>query len=188
MKLVFDIPNATVGGNWVYYDVIAEPANRGTMLGIRNTNRNIQGHFYRSGETSLVLLEEDFKMIQSGVVFKKFSPFLETYNEMLGWMEAFGFIEFWRQKYVYFSSMSKVEDIGPQVLTMDHLRIGFLACVIPLGLAVLIFIAELLKSKLSWNRESIFRKMQQMFYCVVPFFIFLFVIFATLFMSGMNWH
>ena len=60
-------------------------------------------------------------------------------------MEPNGLMEHWRRLQSY--SITKLEEVGPQVLTMDHLRIGFLACCIPLALAVIAFIGECAWSK-----------------------------------------
>ena len=67
------------------------------MLACRKNIEEIETGEYRSGKTSFVFLEEDYKMIYSGIIFKDFSPFLETYNEIIGWMEAYGFMEGWRR-------------------------------------------------------------------------------------------
>ena len=94
----------------------------------------------------MTLMEEDYKMMHYRIVFKSFSPYFEVYNEVLGWMESKGFMSFWRQKYDYY--LQRIEDMGPQVLTMDHLKDRFLACLVQLTLSVIVFIRELLMSKI----------------------------------------
>lgn len=44
------------------------------------------------------------------------------------------------------------EEIGPQVLTMDHL--GFIFCSFPLGIRVVLFVAEILisQTKIFWHK------------------------------------
>lgn len=133
---------------WNFFNVIAEPGNRAAMLTFEKTNMYLEKLRFRSGTSSLVMLEENYKMVYAGLDFKAFSPFLDAYNEILGWMEAFGFIELWRRDLVY-NSVIKTEEVGPQVLTMDHLQVGFLACLIPLTLSVAVFIAEHVKSTIS---------------------------------------
>ena len=141
LKVAFDIPD-DYEHFWGFFDIISEPTNRATTLTFRHTIKRIQEDFYSSEIPSLVLLEEDYKMIYAGIYFRAFSPFFETYNEMLGWMETFGFIELWRRRAEY-NLQSKSEEIGPQVLTMDHLRVGFLACLIPLTISAFAFFVEL---------------------------------------------
>ena len=68
---------------------------------------------------------------------------------MLGWMESNGLMEQWRQKYFEYSSVRETEDIGPQILTMDHLKVGFLACLVPINLCIVAFIGEVLWPKIS---------------------------------------
>ena len=59
---------------------------------------------------------------------------------MIAKMEANGLMERWRKLQSF--SNTKVEDIGPQILTMDHLRLGFLACCIFMVLAIIAFTGE----------------------------------------------
>ena len=87
-----------------------------------------------------------------------YSPFLETYNEMLGWMEAFGFMANWREYYRN-SIPIIIEELGPQILTMDHLRIGFLACCIPLVCSIAVFIGELFCSRFL-QKFDVFKRKQ----------------------------
>ena len=83
-----------------------------------------------------------------GIVFKKFSPFFETYNEVKGWLESNGMMEKYRQENKV--SKKKPEELEPQVLTMDHLRIGFLACLIVASVSFVAFTGELM-----WLRYDI---------------------------------
>ena len=56
-------------------------------------------------------------------------------------MEPNGLMSHWRRLRSF--STTKIEEIGPQVLTMDHLKLGFLACCIPMVLAI---------SEFAWSR------------------------------------
>ena len=107
----------------------------------------IQHQFYCSGTTSLNIMDEAYKTAYAGVPYKKLSPYVEVFNEILAKMEPNGMMEYWR-RFKSFST-TKIEQIGPQVLTLDHLKIGFLACCIPMVLAVIAFIGELAWSSLS---------------------------------------
>ena len=170
MTVVFDIPT-DLEESWKYFNVVVEPSNRATVLTHRQTINEIEIVDYRSGKTSLVLINEDYKMIYSAIMFKAFNPFIETCMEILGWMEAFGFMELWRREWIYLPSINS-EDVGPQVLTMDHLRVGFLACCIPLILSVAAFIAELVWSRLDliiiWIRQC----MRRILFLIVPSIFF----------------
>ena len=105
----------------------------------------IQHKVYRSGTTSMRFLDEPYKIVGSGVKFLRSSALVEVFNEMLAKMEPNGLMEYWRRLRSF--STTKIEEIGPQVLTMDHLRIGFLACCITMILAVIVFIGELARSR-----------------------------------------
>ena len=134
-------------GNYLkYLENVAEPSNKAAMSADSTLIEEIQHKMYRSGTTSLQVLNEPYKMVYSGLRFKRCSPFLEVFNEMVAKMEPNGLMEYWRRFQSY--STTKIEDIGPQVLTMDHLRLGFLACCIPMTLAVIAFIGEFAWSRL----------------------------------------
>ena len=146
LKLVYDIEGDV---SFRFLDVISEPSNQACSMAYSDTIREINTDAYRSGETSLVLLDEDYMTFPLVLLFRDYSPYLETYNEMLGWMESNGLMEQWREKYFKYSSVRKSEDIGPQVLTMDHLKLGFLACLIPINFCVAAFIGEVLLPKVA---------------------------------------
>ena len=131
-----------------FFNAIAEPSNRVTLITYKWIIKAIEHEKYRSGTTSVVVLEEDYKLLYAGMMFRAFCPYLEIYNQILGMMESNGQMEYWRQNFYYPPSPPKPEDIGPQVLTMDHLRIGFLACCIPAVLSIFAFIGELVWSRI----------------------------------------
>ena len=96
-------------------------------------------------------------------MFKNFSPFFETYNEIKGWLESNGMMEKFRQNNI--TSRREPEELGPQVLTMDHLRLGFLACLIVAAVSVAAFIGELIWSRLviafKANIQNVFEKKRE---------------------------
>ena len=142
---------------WNFFNVISEPANKATLVTMKWSIKKIQAKDYRSGETSLALLEEDYMTVPMGMRFTKFSPLFEIYNKMLGLMESNGLMEYWRQTFKP-SSLLKVENIGPEVLTMDHLKVGFLTCLIPLILSIIAFVGEKITSKLVPTFRKLFER------------------------------
>ena len=132
--------------NALYSDIVAEPANRATTSRSRGAINKIEKVYYHSGTSSLQMLEENYKTLHSGIVFKEYSPFFETYNEIKGWLESNGIMEKFRQN----NKILRIEpeELGPQVLTMDHLRLGFLACLIVAAVSVAAFFGELMWPKL----------------------------------------
>lgn len=76
--------------------------------------------------------------------FPPFNPFFEEFNGKVALMVSSGVIERWYRDFFALSHVKRIADeIGPEVLTMEHLDIGFVVCLIPMGLSVLVFICEL---------------------------------------------
>lgn len=144
------------------YHIIAEPANKATMLGIPKVLSLIHNVHYRKGVSSIIILEEKFRMVSMGMAFKDHSPFYKVVNDKIRQMLAGGLINYWIEANANFKGTLKTEnDIGPQVLTMDHLEIGFKVCAIPLVLSTFAFIGEILtKNVHQWyqNFTSIFKR------------------------------
>lgn len=117
---------------------------------------------YRSGEPSLRFLEKPTHSFYWVHTFPEFSPLIEDFNDMLGRIVAIGITGNWN----FFAPFSKKpgDDIGPQVLTMDHLTVGFIACFCPLGVAILTFIMEIIVHKLSVSANSIILWYTKAFY------------------------
>ena len=136
---------------WKYFDIISEPSNRATAIAQPTVIGEIQHIKYRTGTTSMKFLDQSCRFFSLGVVFKKSSSFLKVFNEKLAKMEPNGLMEYWRRFQSY--STTKIEEIGPQVLKMDHLRLGFLACCIPMALGFVVLIGEL-----AWSRLVIFSR------------------------------
>ena len=90
MKVEFDIP--VESDFWAFLNAIAEPSNRVTQMTLKDTIDELQVLAYRRGASSVMMLEDDWITLYSGIIFKAFSPFFEIYNEMLGWMESNGIL------------------------------------------------------------------------------------------------
>lgn len=81
--------------------------------------------------------------ITCGYGFKPFSPFYETFKDMFGQLVTLGFSSSMELQ-LPLPPNKRTEDleIGPQILTMDHLGLGFIACLIFMGLATVVFFME----------------------------------------------
>ena len=139
-----------------YQDLASESSNQAATDDYRYELNYIEKHAYRSGITSLSALDEDYITYHSGVVFKQFSPYFETFNDVNIWFESNGIMEKWRRESEY--SSTKPDELGPQILTMDHLKIGFLACLVPLIIIIPVFIAELVRSKVEIAIKKYFHR------------------------------
>lgn len=124
------------------FDIIAEPANVGATLAAPYSLSKISNK-YRSGVSSIALLEDFLFTIPVAVAFPYFSPLVETFNEKMHQLLAGGFIAQWYTDIMNPKGLTiKPDEIGPQVLTMDHVTIGFLFCLCPLMLGFVAFICE----------------------------------------------
>lgn len=106
---------------------------------------------YRSGTSSLLCLDENRETSPQGLLFIPrfipFSPFYEEFNEKIIQMHSAGLTKYWyqdkfRRLGVRFGVKMKPVDIGSQVLTMEHLEVPFIACLIPMVTSILAFIIE----------------------------------------------
>ena len=139
-----------------YRDVASDSSNRAATDDYRYELNYIEKHAYRSGITSLLPLDEDYITYHFGVVFKHFSPYFETFNDVKIWFESNGIMEKWRRDSE--DSSTKPDELGPQILTMDHLKIGFLACLVPLIIIIPVFIAEIVRSKVEIAIKKYFHR------------------------------
>lgn len=78
-------------------------------------------------------------------MFWPLNPFFDYFNQILGELEAGGFLIYWRKNEINPQGFKrKLEEIGPQVLTMEHLEIGFLVCLFPFGISAIVFVFEII--------------------------------------------
>lgn len=106
---------------------IVEPEEKLTQMEQRQVLTHINIH-YRSGFSSLSLLEENVKTTPAGLVFRLFSPLIELFNEKCHQLLAGGFIAHWNNhEFNPKGFKMKLDKIGPQVLTMEHVNVCFLS-------------------------------------------------------------
>ena len=138
------------------FNIAVEPSNNAIVASNRGTlAKYIDNRAYRSGTTSLTYLDEDHKLVYTGILFKTFSPFIEVYNEKLEWLKTGGLLDYWK---LYEYLPPKLDEIGPQVLTLDHLIVAFLICLAPLSLCCAALIAELIWSRIASSYKKISQK------------------------------
>lgn len=123
------------------FDIVAEPANRGVGNSFDFRFWKVTRKRYRSGAPSLSVLEDNYVTLTFQFRFKQFSPFFETFNDLIGRIIASLVMKKWYDG--LFPLNKKVEAIGPQVLTMEHLELGFIACLMMLGLATAVFLVKI---------------------------------------------
>lgn len=122
--------------------IIVEPENEATTLVPRNL-LTIFNNLFRSGFSSLSCLEENYDTAQLGLKYPTLSPLVEIFNEKIHQLMDAGLISYWYNKMKNPSGITKKPDeIGPQVLTMDHVTVGFLVCLCPSIMSILMFVCE----------------------------------------------
>lgn len=128
-------------------DFVVEPSNKGTMLVTEEYFAFIHTTEYRSGFSSITLSETKLQTTMMGILFRMFSPLYETFNDRVYQMIANGVLPFLHRVQTKIDLQKDREriremKIGPQVLTTEHLKIGFIVSFIPLVFAILAFFVE----------------------------------------------
>lgn len=99
---------------------------------------------YRSGVSSILFLEETVTTVFEIFRFASSSPFFDYFNEILSDLTTGGFLIYWEKSFINPRGLKmKVDEIGPQVLTMEHLMLGFQISLGALGTASVVFGLEI---------------------------------------------
>lgn len=136
-------------------DILAEPSNKATTVFSQTVMSINSNQLYRSGIPSVAMMEKTLVTMLHGYLFPYFSPILEQFNEIVHLLLSNGLIYYWDDIVVNPKGLKmKQEEIGPQVLTMDHLTVGFLACLCPVIFSILVFIGEVLLFKVKSRKKT----------------------------------
>jgi hypothetical protein len=120
-----------------------EPENKATIFGLEIQLSQVNNYKLKSGVSSLILLQEKVHSFYLGLVFDRGNPFFDIIDELILYLMSGGLIQFWRKTRLMHRGMFKIQEkVPPQVLTMGHLEIGFLICLIPMGLSLIAFLIE----------------------------------------------
>lgn len=125
------------------FKYMSEPDNRTGMIVQRDWMLNFFRAELHSGLPSISILDEKFETMYVHLIFTRNLPysckFLQKINEMI----STGIIQKFRYEIFDDHQPNKKEEkIEPQVLTMDHLRIGFFSFLIACSLSATIFLVE----------------------------------------------
>lgn len=124
-------------------EIVSEPSNKGVAQATDEIARMVTARLsrIRNGFASLKVLKEILVSVPQMLGFKPFSPLFETFNDMTGQFSSVGFFtELFG--WMNYSSDGRFGDVGPQVLTMDHIGLCFIICSIPLALGFVVFLIE----------------------------------------------
>lgn len=142
-------------------DVIAEPANKFAVLQYSTVLSEIHNE-QRSGVSSIKILGEKVDTFFLTFKFIAFNPFVDYINQIMDELAAGGFLSYWRKLEMNPKGFkTKIDDIGPQVLTMEHLEIGFVICLYLYAICEIIFVFEIV-----FNRENV-SKISKLLICKV---------------------
>ena len=104
---------------------------------------------YYTGTSSLTMLEETYGYFYVGIPFTTFNPVFEEINEKTHQALAAGIFPEFLYDDKFRNAMKQLSDEVPVlVLTMDHLNIGFLACLIPMIMSLVAFVFEFVLPKI----------------------------------------
>lgn len=118
----------------------AEPANK-FFVAVTAEEFAARNNEFIFGRSSLILLKENIKTSYSCLVYKAESPFKKIFDIKLIQLHESGIIANLTSKIDLIENSEK--EIGPEVLTMEHLEIGFLAWLVPLIISVVCFVFEI---------------------------------------------
>lgn len=139
--MCFSLPTKKFTGDHCFNEIV-EPSNRAMVIVPEFLLSNLNMRL-RSGFIDFTTLEETLSTIPMGLRFPERSPYYETFNNKIGRMVSNGVVRRWMRYMRNPKGIKRTkEEIGPQILTLDHLGVGFLACTIPLALGIIAFIFE----------------------------------------------
>jgi hypothetical protein len=124
----------------------SEPANEcATKVWRKHYISFFNQMFGPTKQPSTHMLEENLFSIPWYLVMTTVLPYTATFMDKVDEMISSGLVQKWHDKNFAVVKNAKQfkEDVEPQVLTVEHLWIGFLAFVILLTLSVLVFLLEL---------------------------------------------
>lgn len=128
------------------YEIVAEPANKLVRFGYSSDLSMIHNNhykYYRSGFSSIKILEGSSTLSSNSISFRAFNPFFEHFNKVSGDLATGGILIHWESMMLNPRGLKmKVEEIGPQVLTMEHLMFGFHIYLVALAISTAMFLVE----------------------------------------------
>jgi len=122
-------------------DQIAEPSFKGTMIVTENTLLSINAANYASGTTSIKLLKEPIMKMVFGIMLPVKHPIVETFNLKILQLNSAGLIQYWIARNLGNRDEPEPES-EPEVLTLEHLAIGFKIHTFFLIISAIAFVLE----------------------------------------------
>lgn len=92
------------------------------------------------GVTSMRMMEQKTQFLPVSFMVDSGKIVFHEYNEIIRRLRDAGITEYWKNYYI---RNEKVDEFGPEILTLSQLEIGFCACMIPLALSIVAVLFEL---------------------------------------------
>lgn len=125
----------------------ADPENKATMFTTVAYLASINNHKFRSWFSSVELLDGNFEFSMHGITLKLYSLIFEEFNDQVFEMMSNGLTQRWVNDQINLKGLKrKADSVGPQVLTMENLSIGFQICFCMMSIACITFFVEILIS------------------------------------------
>lgn len=115
-----------------------------TTVDTREALQHIHTMNYRSGVSSVLVQQESAGTYYGVYIFQRFNPFYEAINNMMINLAAGGIYEFCEKNFHNPKGLNmKIDGTGPQILTMEHLMVGFHIWLVPLIISMIVFGLEI---------------------------------------------
>lgn len=139
-------------------DIVAEPKNARTLEISREYLEILEKARYRSGKSSFKFLTDHERSILHAFAFTPYDPFYEEFDEKIRILVEADLCPYRMNGEVLKNGGKNGlydEEVPALVLSMDDLGIGFIACLIPLALSVLVFVIELVVPRILIFRHKL---------------------------------
>jgi hypothetical protein len=139
-------------------DAVTEPENRYGFISTPNLMKTLNKDEYRYGVSSIFVADVDITPMWFGYTMKPLVK--EIISTKAAHLQEAGILSYKINSAFMKDFETKPEEIGPQVLSLQHLEAGFVVILCLLGFSVAVFAVEvapkLLKMLLLWSEKAVF--------------------------------
>jgi hypothetical protein len=139
-------------------EAFTEPENRLAIVASSKLMKMYHLNTYKTGMSSIVVSDEDVAPLTWG--FSMNAPMKDIISLKASQLNEAGILSHDLNNLFFKYPHSKPEDIGPQVLTLKHLRAGFVVILCLLALSIAVFAVEIVpklwRKLVAWLEKAIF--------------------------------
>lgn len=132
-------------------EIVVEAENEKTISASLEAIANIEKLRYRSGKTSLKIIQDETVPLIQFFMMATFHPFFQIFHDTVHRLMETGATKIPKT----INNQLYDDEVPALVLTMDDLGIGFLVCSVPLILGALAFVVEVAITKAKRLTEHI---------------------------------